>query len=160
MNKILLAVDVQPEFADKDGHYGRILDFIQNSRYDEIVATQCVNSPNSAWVKYQNWTNLMDGAKPLEFDYDRKYEKKGYGMDDYSVLKKDAHYDIIGFNTGACVLKVALDLFDRGYDFNVLADYCYSDSGADHHKKGLWTLNNLLGNAVLRSGAREQGGKS
>ena len=149
MKKILLAVDVQPEFADKDGNYERILKFIKDGDYDEIVATQCVNSKDSAWVKYQDWTKLMDGAKPLEFDYDRKYEKKGYGLDDYSVLKKDAHYDIIGFNTGACVLKIALDLFDRGYDFFVLTAYCYSDSGEEHHKKGLWTLNNLLGKAVL-----------
>ena len=149
MKKILLAVDVQPEFKDKDGHYEQITDFIKKSSYDEIIATQCVNSPDSPWIKYQGWDKLMDGAKPLEFSYDRKFEKKGYGMDDYSVLEKNAHYDIIGYNTGACVLKVALDLFDRGYDFSVLKDYCYSDSGMEHHKKGLWTLKNLLGNAVI-----------
>ena len=149
MKKILLAVDVQPEFADKEGHYEYILNFIENSDYDEIVATQCINSPDSAWVKYQDWTTLIGGAKPLEFGYDRMYEKVGYGMDDYSVLDKSAHYDIIGYNTGACVLKVALDLFDLGYDFNVLTDYCYTDSGKDHHEKGLWTLKNLLGKAII-----------
>ncbi len=149
MKNILLAVDVQPEFADKDGQYQRILDFIKNSEYEEIVATQCVNETGSPWIKYQNWRKLLDGAKPLEFKYDRIYEKKGYGLDDYSVLDKNAHYDIVGFNTGACVLKVALDLFDRGYDFNVLTSYCYSDSGAEHHEKGLWTLRNLLGSAVI-----------
>ena len=149
MKNILLAVDVQPEFADKERHYEQIINFIKSSNYDEIVATQCINSPNSPWVKYQDWKNLMDGARPLEFHYDCMYEKVGYGMDDYSVLEKDAHYDIIGYNTGACVLKVALDLFDRGYDFNVLTDYCYSDSGKEHHEKGVWTLKNLLGKAVL-----------
>ena len=149
MKNILLAIDVQPEFADKDGNYPRILDFIKNSGYDEIVATQCVNSPDSAWVKYVNWTDLMDGARPLEFEYDRKYEKVGYGFDDYSVLEREAHYDIVGFNTGACVLKVALDLFDKGYDFSVLVDYCYSANGKEHHDKGVWTLRNLLGSAVI-----------
>lgn len=149
MKKILLAVDVQPEFADSDGHYEKILEFIKNSDFDEIVATKCTNHPNSAWEKYADWQDLMDGTKPLEFEADRVYEKIGYGMDDYSVLDRTAHYSIVGFNTGACVLKVALDLFDREYDFDVLADYCYSSNGAEHHAKGLWTLRNLMEKAVL-----------
>lgn len=150
--KILFVVDLQPEFADSDGEYGRILEFvreaIENKYYDKVIATKCLNKENSNFVRYSNWHELIGRASKLEFNADTVIEKIAYGLLDYSILPKEAQIDIVGYNTGACVLKVALDLFDRNYNFKVLADYCYSSSGMEHHKRGLWTLRNLLENAV------------
>lgn len=146
---ILLAVDVQPEFRDEDGQYERIVDFIKTTKdYDKIVATKFVNFPNSNFVKYLNWTDCMIILKDLEFNCNFIMLKDGYGSTDYSALSRKDHIDIIGFNTGACVLKVALDLFDRKYDISVLSDYCYSSDGREKHELGLKVLRNLLGDAV------------
>lgn len=151
--KILLTVDLQPEFADKDGKYEEILHFVQqsinNNSYDKIIATKCGNKENSNFVKYSNWSELMDNVSELDFKPDIIIKKISYGLLDYSFLPKDAEIDIIGYNTGACVLKVALDLFDREYNFKVLSRYCYSNNGLEHHKHGLWTLRNLMENAVI-----------
>ncbi|MCI8520252.1 MAG: isochorismatase family protein [Clostridia bacterium] len=150
--KILLAVDLQKEFADKDGKYEEILAFLNDAvrggGYDKVVATKCVNSNKSNFVRYNNWHKLIDGTSELEFKADEVIEKQSYGLTDYSMLPKDAEIDIIGYDTGACVLKIALDLFDRDYKFLVLSKYCYSTGGEEHHKRGLQVLSNLLENAV------------
>ncbi len=150
--KILLVVDLQAEFADSDGEYERILNFVrsatENKTYDRVIATKCLNRENSNFVRYSRWKKMIDGAAELEFTPDTVIEKISYGLTDYSMLPVDAHIDVVGYNTGACVLKVALDLFDRNYNFTVLSRYCYSSSGLKHHKHGLWTLKNLMENAV------------
>lgn len=150
--KILLAVDLQPEFADKDGKYEEILAFVRRARrdggYDRVIATKCRNSSDSNFVRYNNWHKLINGTAELEFEADTVIEKLSYGLLDYSVLPKDARVDIVGYDTGACVLKIALDLFDRNYDFRVLCNYCYASSGLKHHKHGLWTLRNLMEKAL------------
>lgn len=148
--KILLVVDLQPEFADKDGQYGRILEFAKNANqyYDRVIATKCLNKENSNFIRYNDWYDLIGNARDLEFEADSVIEKISYGLTDYSMLPKDAEIHVMGYNTGACVLKIALDLFDRNYNFKVLSQYCYSSSGLEHHKHGLWTLENLLKNAV------------
>lgn len=150
--KILLAVDIQPEFADKDGMYPKILGFVRDAvagdEYQRVIATKCLNRENSNYVRYSGWTDMLDGAKELEFEPDEVIEKISYGLLDYSFLAKDAEIHVIGYNTGACVLKVALDLFDRDYNFKVLTKYCYSGDGKYNHERGLWTLKNLMEYAV------------
>ena len=46
-------------------------------------------------------------------------------------------------------MKVALDLFDRGYAFHVLTDYCYSSTGEEEHRRGVAVLRDLLGQMVV-----------
>lgn len=152
--KILLVVDLQPEFKDKDNKYEEILDFVRTSikdrvYYDKVIATKCLNKENSNFVRYSDWTDLISSVEDLEFTPDKVIEKIAYGLTDYSFLDKDDEIHIIGFNTGACVLKIALDLFDRDYNFKVLSKYCYSSNGLEHHNRGMWTLKHLIGNAVV-----------
>jgi len=63
-------------------------------------------------------------------------------------MGRDNMYTVIGYNTGACVMKVCLDLFDLEFDFRVLKDFCYSSDGAVAHYRGLSMLYNLVPNAV------------
>lgn len=150
--KILLAVDVQQEFRDSDGHYEKILKYIEDNRdvYDLIVATVCHNDKDSNFVRYGHWYDLLNGQpNHLDFYPDVIFNKKGYGLPNYKLLPMDAEYTVIGYNTGACVLKVCLDLFDKGYTFRVLPDYCYSSDGLSKHLLGVEVLHNLLGSAVV-----------
>ena len=101
------------------------------------------------YVKYENWYDCIDKVEDLEFCPDVVIEKYGYGLSDYACLNKADNYDIIGFNTDACVLKIALDLFDKGYNFRVLTDYCYSSEGLDHHLNGVELLKRLISKAVV-----------
>lgn len=148
--KILLVVDLQVEFKDNDGQYERILDFVNHAKengYDRVIATVCKNNDNTAFVKYENWYDCYN-PEPLEFNPDDILIKYGYGLNNYNILPKTDQYDIIGFNTDACVLKIALDLFDNNYDFHVLTDYCYSNSGYTHHINGVELLKRLMSKAI------------
>lgn len=150
--KVLLVVDLQKEFMDKEGQYQRILQFARNAKrngYDAVIATMCCNSKDSPFVKYNNWFDCLDGCQPLEFPADKVIKKYGYGISDYRVLSKQNKYDIIGFNTDACVLKIAMDMFDKSYDFRVLTKYCFSSSGSAQHKSGVKLIKHLLSDAVI-----------
>lgn len=146
---ILLAIDVQKEFSNNDGNYERIVNFINNAKeYDKIVATRYLNTLGSNFVKYLNYTKCIDGVYDLEFNPDLIIDKYGYGLKDYSIFSKENHYDLIGLNTDACVLKISFDLFDLGYDFNILTDYCYSSSGLDAHLRGIEVMKSVFGSIV------------
>lgn len=153
--RILLAVDVQQEFNNDDKVYNKILEYIKNAKasgeYDAVYATVCKNKRDGSYVRYSDWNDLLDGVKPLEFEADKVYYKTVYGLqrEEYMEMGKDNQYTVIGYNTGACVLKVCLDLFDLEYDFRVLKDYCYSSDGAAAHYRGLSNLYNLMEKAVI-----------
>ncbi len=150
--KVLLVVDLQPEFKDKEGQYERILQFVKDAKngdYDYVIGTQCLNSVDSPFVKYNNWLDCLDGCEPLEYEPDLKLEKTTYGLSSYGVLPIDNEYDIIGFNTDACVLKIAMDMFDRNYNIRVLTDYCFSSSGSAQHSSGVKLLKHLMSDAVI-----------
>lgn len=151
MAEVLLVVDLQKEFMDHEGKYKEILEFVRNARdngYDAIYATMCVNQENGPYVRYGRWHDCMGAVEPLEFTPDKLLIKHGFGLDNYGVLDKDNHYTIVGFNTDACVLKVATDLFDRNYNFNVKLGYCYSSNGFDKHNRGVSIFNDLMPDAL------------
>ena len=148
--RILLVVDLQPEFRDNDGQYEKILEFVKTTKdYDRIVATKCYNAENSSFVKYDCWHDCLDKVEELEFKADEIIAKVSYGLTTYSLLNPKYSYDIIGFNTDCCVQKIAMDMFDRGYDFRVLSQYCYSSLGLQAHLRGKESLKINIGKAFV-----------
>lgn len=152
--KCLLIVDLQKEFGlsentDKNRYYN-ILNFVTNTKdYDIKIATICKNKIDSNFVKSNIWLDCINGVEDLEFKCDRIIEKFGYGLDKYDCLPLEYEYDIIGYNTDACVLKVALDMFDRGYNIRVVSKYCYSSNGENNHQRGLHILKDLIGDFMI-----------
>lgn len=148
--KVLLVVDLQPEFRDNDGQYERILEFVRTTKnYDRIIATKCFNLSSSPFIKYNAWHDCLGEVKELEFTPYYIIGKSTYGLVDYDILDKDWEYDIIGFNTDSCVFKIAMDMFDRKYDFKVLTQYCYSSNGLKNHLRGKDVLRANLGTAFI-----------
>ena len=151
MLKALIVVDLQPEFVIDDytrQAYNRVLEFVRTTKdYDRIIATQFVRGN-------PHYVNLLDfefPAKPaqLEFEYDKLIQKTGYGLPDmeYLNLSREYHYDIVGCETDACVLKISLDLFDREHSFNVLYPLVFTGSGADDMSCRR-VLDHILGRAI------------
>lgn len=152
--KVLLVVDLQKEFRDNCGNYERILNYVKGnianrSKYDLVIALKCSNSEKSSFIKYNVWEECLNSVEDLEFKPDVILSKTSYGLVRYNVLSKENTYDIIGFDTDACVMKVALDLFDRRYDFRVLTKYCYSSSGREWHEIGIRTMKRLMKDAII-----------
>ena len=156
MKKVLVVVDLQKEFGlvvDNEKYY-EILDFVNHAKengYDKVIGTVCKNRADSNFVKSGIWLDCVDKVEPLEFTPDITIDKYGYGLDSikYSKMNKKYEYHIIGYNTDACVLKVALDMFDRGFNVRVLIDKCYSSMGKEQHEIGVKILKDLMGNYVV-----------
>ena len=152
--RVLLVVDLQKEFSDNCGNYERILNYVKGnianrSKYDLVIALKCSNDMESSFVKYNAWKKCLKYVEDLEFNPDVILQKTSYGLLGYNVLSKENTYDIVGFNTDACVMKVALDLFDRRYNFRVLTKYCYSSSGQEWHEIGIKTMKHLMKDAII-----------
>lgn len=136
---VLLVIDLQQEFIGKNKiKYDKVIDYIKvnRSKYEYVFATKFI-SGNKNFKKYLNWE--LNSCSDLKFKADRVIEKKGYGLDSYRVLPKEYEYYIVGCETDACVYKIAMDLFDRGYKFKVIKDLCFTNSEISDY-----TLNSLF----------------
>ena len=151
MIKILLAIDIQPSFVHGDIDYvKRVQEYIDVSNYDYVYATTFLNYENSNFFNILDWDKVMEFEKPM-IEYDRLIIKHGYGLDDYFVLQRNnIHYDICGLDTEACVYKVALDLFERCYDFSVLENLCQSSGGLLTHNYAITCLERSIGKALVK----------
>ena len=92
-------------------------------------------------------------------------DKTGYGLIgsldetrralDRAGIAPGDEVHLCGVDTDACVLKVALDLFDMGYRPRILLDACASGNGADYHERAIEIFTRQLGRkAVLRVGTK------
>ena len=151
MKKVLLVVDLQPEFVNDESRdaYKHVLDFVTHTKeYDQIIATRFVRG-NTNFKRYLDW-EFTSEPKNLEFHPDIIRDKTGYGLSDeqYLQLSRDYHYDIVGCETDACVYKLAMDLFDREFDFSVLYPYVFTSADINSELLlSLFTRN--LGSAVV-----------
>ena len=151
MKKVLLVVDLQPEFVNDESRdaYKHVLDFVTHTKeYDQIIATRFVRG-NTNFKRYLDW-EFTSEPKNLEFHPDIILDKTGYGLSDeqYLQLSRDYHYDIVGCETDACVYKLAMDLFDREFDFSVLYPYVFTSADINSELLlSLFTRN--LGSAVV-----------
>ena len=64
---------------------------------------------------------------------------------------------VAGIDTDMCVLKIAMDLFDRSIEPIVLTDCCASTSGLQAHLAGLAVLSRNIGADRLREAGLSEG---
>lgn len=148
----LLVVDLQKQFADKNNQsYQRVLDFVKKSRnkYFTVATIFKNSSPNNQFQKYLNWNDCKNAnIQDLEFKSDRVLFKDAYGNIDLSWFK-NSKIHIVGCNTDACVLAICYNLFDNGYDFDILTKDCYSSGGEVIHKCAVEIMKRAFGTAVI-----------
>lgn len=164
MNKILIVVDIQNGFCQTNGTRevaDKIIALTRNGSFDKVVATRFINKEESPFRKYLNWDklsknpdiDLVDGIKA-----DEVVDKAVYTCvnNDFIDLLKKLNNDrvpnkvhVCGVDTDCCVLKIAVDLFEKGIMPIVLTEYCFSNAGIEMHKSGLDILNRLIGKKCL-----------
>ena len=153
--RYLLVVDLQKEFVkDRKGKaiYDKCLKFISNRRneYDIVIAAVYRNDSdvNSNMGRLLNWTECKD-VVPLEFIPDSSYIHTGYAIKEYPYVTSNDIIDIIGFDTDACVLAAAFDVFDLGCNMRVLTELCWSSGGRRMHDAGIAIMKRQFGKAVI-----------
>ena len=157
----LVIIDVQNGFVSKRTRYvpHKINALVKQCHFDHVVATRFVNTMGSPYVKFLGWTGLMGGIDQALDDavagvVERVFTKKGYTCFIPSFLRfvKESKIDrlvLCGIDTDCCVLKSAIDAFERGLRCDVVCDCCASNGGMKSHRAALLVLRRTIGAARL-----------
>lgn len=155
MSKYLFAVDVQPEFVC--GLVGRsiyttCINYIgraKESGYDKVFAL--AYKPNKDFCNMQRYLHweCPETFHPLEFKADEVLYHDGYSAEKYPKLTCEDQVDIIGFDTDACVLSTAFDIFNMCCKLQILQNLCWSSGGEDMHYAALQIMQRQFGDAVV-----------
>jgi len=159
MSNPLLVVDVQQGFINEFTHHipQRVVRLIEQGNYAPILFTRFVNQSEGPYCRLLNWCNCdrepeTSLAPELE-PYAQEtcvYPKLGLcGLPDELCQSLDQQQieriTVVGIDTDMCVLKIAMDLFDRNIEPIVLTDCCASTAGLQAHLAGLAVLSRNIG---------------
>ncbi len=171
MKTCLVLIDVQNGFLSPRTKQipKRIKALIERSSFDYIVATRFVNTMGSPYVNLLGWTGLMERAEQALHDVivnyaDRVFTKNGYTCFTPAFIRfvrenKIERLVVCGIDTDCCVLKSAIDAFERGIRCDVVCDCCASNGGKKSHNAALLVLNRTIGSERLRISSDFQSGR-
>lgn len=155
MNKLLLVIDVQKGFINKntEPYIKEIQKLIESNKYEKIAFTKFINSEDSSFYKRLNYKGCMTDEEQsimLDTKNSKVFEKTIYSAvnEEFEEYLKDndiTQIYLCGFDTDACVQKNALDLFEKDYDVYVLKDFCMCNSGRELHDIIINNLKRLIG---------------
>jgi nicotinamidase-related amidase len=152
----LVLVDAQTCFLDRvqglENAIGRLL----AGHRGPVLATRFVNRPGSLYRTCLDWhaageddpaAAIPDG---IARRVDRVFDKAGYGLTGTALLWQvgAAEALVAGCDTDACVMAVAMDLWDAGIRPRVVAPACGSSAGAHAHAVALGMMRRQFGPLV------------
>lgn len=151
----LLIVDVQKEFLTDTtrDRVPEIQRLTETGRYDCCILTYYKNTLQSPFYNRLHRYSGLDACSDSLLIHPPAglptvvEEKTTYGLphqDLPRLVGQCSHIDLVGFDTDACVIASAITLFDEGYDFDVLGEYCASTNGRDYHEAGMKIINRVL----------------
>lgn len=166
MNTLLVIIDVQNGFLGKSTGFipDKIKSFLGSGKikFDHIVATQFKNVDGSPYHELMNWSGLSDAESQKLDSYIEKVVEKVFQKTIYSSFTKEFELYIkenaiekvyfCGIDTDCCVLKSAMDCFEKNIKFEVLANYCASNGGPDSHAAALLVMKRALGKNNINYG--------
>lgn len=162
---LLLVVDVQNGFVnDRTRHVIDPVNALIHAFADRgewVAFTRFVNVEGSGYERWIGWTRFR--TEPENAIHD-EVETDGYPVfvkHGYTAFTDafEAHVRalgvgrlvICGIATDGCVLKSAVDAFERGIEPVVVADACASHAGDEVHEAGLLLLGRFIGKGQLKS---------
>lgn len=157
----LVIIDVQKGFLNNNTKDipKKIMELVNKKKFDNIVATKFQNINGGPFVNLMKWNKMLDN-KSQELDenikktVDKVFVKNVYSCfttDFLSFIEKkkiDKLY-FVGIDTEGCVLKSAIDCFERNIKLEVLINYCASTSGILFHNAGITVMEKTLGIHLL-----------
>lgn len=161
MSSCLVIIDMQRGFLTPRTEHivPRVVSLASSGNYDHVVATRFQNAPDSPYERFLGWDGLMDdysqGIAPEVMGVVEKvFVKHTYTCftDDFDGYIRENDIDLLymcGVDTDACVLKSAIDAFERNIECKVIADCCASDGGQAVHDAAVCVLERTIGEAQL-----------
>ncbi len=151
--EVLLVIDLQKQFKDKNGKYEKCVNFVKEHFNDYyVIGSLFRNFDDSMYEKHLGWSECKDVtysfpglSSDVEYPYHElickndRYNINGTNeLDCLNIYDKAREYTgehipkikyyIIGCDADACVMATAFELWDRQYDFEILTDYIYTNA--------------------------------
>ncbi len=162
---MLLVVDVQNGFVNE--HTRHIIDAVNRligaflGRGEPVAFTRFVNTPGSGYARWIDWTRFMHGPEndlhdAVDAGAGKVFIKHGYTaftpeFETFVGAQRVERLVLCGIATDGCVLKSAVDAFERDIEPVVVTDACASHAGSETHEAGLLLLGRFIGARQLKS---------
>ncbi|MEH1785362.1 MAG: isochorismatase family cysteine hydrolase [Nostoc sp.] len=159
MSEILLVVDMQNGFMpDKCRHIiPTVIKLIE--RFLEagklVGFTKFINTADSNYVKLIHWSSLIYEPETSIIDELQPYIHNIFDKPYYSTFTEDFSSFILinqiskiylcGVETDSCILKTAIDSFERGIEPVIIEDACFSAGGQQAHDAAIFLLKRNIG---------------
>lgn len=156
MAKALIVIDVQNGFVTKSSQHvvPKIKRLLESKKFDTVIFTKFVNAPNSPFRKIKKWykvaappeTDIVNDLKQFASTIFQKNVYSAFTPEFEHFLKENkiSQLYFVGIDTECCVLKTAIDAFEKGYEPFLLADYCASHESRQYHTIGLKLFGRLV----------------
>jgi nicotinamidase-related amidase len=164
VTRLLLVVDLQNGFVNDNtrpilSNVNRLIEAF-SGRGEPIAFTRFVNTPGSGYERWIGWSRFMsepENALSDEIDSSvgRVFIKHAYTAftEEFASHLNDLGVErlvICGIATDGCVLKSAVDAFERGIEPLVVSDACASHAGVAVHDAGLMLIGRFIGAGQLK----------
>lgn len=163
---VLVVIDVQNGFLTEHSRpvVSVIVDLVQRWQAGggATVFTRYLNFPGSQYERIMGWTklqeppstDLVDELSPYRETVAAVIDKTVYTLfnEEGSALVKERGWTdlyICGIDTNSCVLKTAVDAFERDLTPWIIVDASASHSGPDVHDAGLLVAKKFIGESQL-----------
>ena len=171
MIDLLTVVDVQNGFVNEHTRpvVPVILKLVRRWREREghVAFPRFVNredGPHERWIGWTRFTEAPENALVAELDAGEEevFVKHGYTAFTPAFEAMVRHESVsrlllCGIATDGCVLKTAVDAFEREVEPVVLADACASHAGEEVHEAGLMLIRRFIGKGQVRTVAEVVG---
>ena len=154
-NKLLVVIDVQNDFINKNTKkiLEKIEELINSKQYENVVFTKFINNKDSRFYNDLQYKGCLT-EKGIELAIKHNelivFEKTTYTalteqLKIYINKNEINNIYLCGFDTEACVLKTALDMFEKEYNVFILKDYCMSGAGQEMHNNAIEIIKRTIG---------------
>ena len=167
MSRALVVIDVQNGFINE--HTRPVLATITKlidafaRREEPLAFTRFVNRAGSPYERWIGWTRFREApenalADGLDTRGAPVFEKHVYSafsaeMQSWLARRRIDSLVLCGIATDGCVLKTAVDAFERDIEPVVVTDACASHGGEAAHQAGLLLLGRFIGTRQLKRAA-------
>lgn len=161
----LIVIDMQNGFVTPECQHivPNIVSLINDAKMKKqpILFTKFINKEESGYVRWLGWRRLMTPPETDLISELDEYNEIAHSKTQYSsftpetteILSKHKVKRLIicGVATDGCVLKTAVDAFERDIEPIVVSDACYSHAGETVHEAGLLLLGRFIGKRQLKT---------
>ena len=166
---VIILVDIQNGFRNKFTNpvISELVSFLRNYNFEKVIATKFINYKESKFEKQLGFSDMQfkdeQNLVPEIIPYvSAIYLKDTYNCPTQGFLEQlriinlgvlPERVLIAGFDTDACVLSIAINLFDNGIKPYLLADFVASSVGLENHRSGLLIAETMFGmDSIIRLG--------